>query len=126
MARIREEDIQAVRERTDIVKVVSQYLTLKKAGHDRLVGLCPFHAEAASPYHRTLLEGREGADARAYLAGRGIDREAAAEFEIGYAPMYPDFLLRRLAQRFSPEILVEAGLAARDGSGGVRDRFRGR
>jgi DNA primase len=45
MARIREEDIQAVRERTDIVKVVSQYLTLKKAGHDRLVGLCPFHAE---------------------------------------------------------------------------------
>jgi DNA primase len=203
VARIRQEDIEAIRERTDIVKIVSQYLTLKKAGHDSLVGLCPFHtektpslsvspskqvyycfgchaggdavrflrelesltfaeaierlakdagvalryeadspgerraatrrqalhravAEAATLYHRMLLDGREGTDARSYLAGRSIDRDQAAEFEIGYAPMYPDFLLRRLAQRFSPDILVEAGLAAKDPSGGVRDQFRGR
>ena len=203
MARIRQEDVEAVRERTDIQKVVSQYLTLKKAGHDSLVGLCPFHTEktpsfsvspskqvyycfgchaggdvvkflrelesltfaeaierlaadagitlryevesagerraasrrqalhraigeAAHLYHEMLLDGREGGDARKYLAGRGIDRDAATEFQIGYAPMYPDFLLRRLAQRYSPEILVEAGLAAKDASGGVRDRFRGR
>src|SRR5436190_13505813 len=43
--RIRQEDIEAVRERTDLAKVVSGYLTLKKAGHDSLVGLCPFHPE---------------------------------------------------------------------------------
>ena len=43
--RIRDEDVAAVRERTDIVKLVSGYLTLKKAGHDRFVGLCPFHTE---------------------------------------------------------------------------------
>ena len=43
--RIRAEDIEAVRERTDIVQVVSAYLQLKKAGRDSLVGLCPFHAE---------------------------------------------------------------------------------
>jgi DNA primase catalytic core len=43
--RIRQEDIEAVRERTDLVKLVSQYLTLKKAGHDSLVGVCPFHTE---------------------------------------------------------------------------------
>ena len=30
--RIRQDDVEAVRERTDIVKLVSQYLTLKKAG----------------------------------------------------------------------------------------------
>jgi DNA primase len=203
VARIRQEDIETVRERTDIVKVVSQYLTLRKAGHDSLIGLCPFHTEktpslsvspskqvyycfgchaggdavrflrdlesltfaeaierlakdagvtlryevesqgerraasrrqslhraveeAAGLYHRMLLEGREGADARAYLAGRSIDRDQATEFQIGYAPMYSDFLLRRLAQRFSPEILVEAGLATKDASGGVRDQFRGR
>src|SRR6266581_6552314 len=42
---IRQEDVDAVRERTDIVKVVSAYLQLKKAGHDRFVGLCPFHSE---------------------------------------------------------------------------------
>ncbi len=201
--RIRQEDIEEVRERTDLVKLVSQYLTLRKAGHDSLVGLCPFHtektasfsvspskqvyycfgcqaggdavrflrdvealtfteaierlareagitlryeaespgdrraqsrrqalhranAEAAELYERMLREGREGADAREYLAGRGFDQEAVAQFQVGYAPGYPDFLLRRLAPRFASELLVEAGLALKDASGGVRDRFRGR
>jgi len=203
LARFRDEDIQAVRERTDLVKVVGQYLTLKKAGHDSMVGLCPFHpektpsfsvspskqvyycfgcgeggdavkfltrvesltfpeaierlahdagiqlrleaesqadrraasrrqslhranAEAAGLYHRLLMDGKEGAEARQYLSSRGIDRAAAEEFEIGYSPMYSDFLLRRLSPNFSPDLLVEAGLASKDGSGTVRDRFRGR
>jgi DNA primase len=201
--RIRQEDVEAVHERTDIVKLVSGYLTLKKSGHDSFTGLCPFHAEktpsfsvspskgmyycfgcgkggdairflsevehlqfaeaverlakeagvtlryegdtperrreagrrqslhraneeAADLYHRMLVEGREGEDARRYLAERGIDREAAATFGIGYAPGYPDFLLRRLARSLSTEVLVEAGLAIKDEAGNVRDRFRGR
>jgi DNA primase len=201
--RIRQDDIESVRERTDIVKVVSQYLTLKKTGHDSYGGLCPFHAEktpsfSVSPskgvyycfgcgaggdairflrevehldfaeaverlakeagvtlryegdsaaerratsrrqalsganeqafelYHRLLLEGREGEDARRYLAERGIDRETIEAFGIGYAPRYPDFLLRRLARGSGPDLLVEAGLALKDDKGQVRDRFRGR
>ncbi|TML01501.1 MAG: DNA primase, partial [Actinobacteria bacterium] len=43
--RIRSEDVEAVRERTDIAAIVSGYLQLKKAGRDNLTGLCPFHAE---------------------------------------------------------------------------------
>ena len=43
--RIRQEDVAEVRERTDIVKLIGQYLTLKKAGHDSLTGICPFHTE---------------------------------------------------------------------------------
>jgi DNA primase len=199
--RIRQEDVQEVRDRTDIVKLIGQYLTLKKAGHDSLSGICPFHtektpslsvspakqvfycfgcgehgdalgflmkveslsfpeaverlardagiqlryesespadrraagrrqalhranAEASGLFHSTLMEGKEGRDAREYLASRGIDRTAAEEFEIGYAPTYSDFLLRRLSGSFSPELLVEAGLAVRGDS--IRDRFRGR
>jgi DNA primase len=201
--RIRQEDVEAVRERTDIVKLVSGYLTLKKAGHDRFVGLCPFHAEktpsfsvspskgmyhcfgcgeggdaigflraveqlgfgeavenlardagvtlryegdtpadrraasrrqalyhaneeAAGLYQGLLREGKEGQDARTYLAERGVDAETAAAFGVGYAPGYPDFLVRRLARSLSTEILVEAGLVIRDNDGNVRDRFRGR
>ncbi|HEX6330547.1 MAG TPA: DNA primase [Actinomycetota bacterium] len=201
--RIRDEDVEAVRERTDMLKLVSGYLTLKKAGNDRYIGLCPFHTEktpsfsvspgkgmyycfgcgaggdairfvrevehlefaeaverlakeagvtvryegdspelrraagrkqslhraneeAAALYHQMLLDGREGEDARRYLAERGIDRDTIAAFGVGYAPRYPDFLLRRLARSLSPEILVEAGLALRDNTGDVRDRFRGR
>ena len=36
--RIRQDDIDAVKERTDLVKLVGQYLTLKKSGHDSLTG----------------------------------------------------------------------------------------
>ena len=43
--RIRDEDVEAVKERTDIVKLVSGYLSLKKTGHDSFSGLCPFHTE---------------------------------------------------------------------------------
>ena len=201
--RIRQDDIETVRERADIVKVVSQYLTLKKTGHDSFGGLCPFHAEktpsfSVSPskgvyycfgcgaggdairflrevehlefaeaverlakeagvtvryegdtaadrratsrrqslnhvneqafelYHRMLLDGREGQDARTYLGERGIDPATIEAFGIGYAPRYADFLLRRLARGSSPELLVEAGLAIKDDRGQVRDRFRGR
>jgi len=201
--RIRQEDVEAVRERTDIVKLVSQYLTLKKTGHDSMSGLCPFHQEKTasfsvspakqvfycfgcgkggdaigflreleqlsfaeaverlaqqagvtlryegdSPEERRaaarrqallkaneeacrlfaamLAEGREAADARDYVAGRGISPESVQRFAIGYAPTYPDFLLRRMTREFSPEILLEAGLATRGDDGTVRDRFRGR
>jgi DNA primase len=50
VARIRQEDVEAVKERTDIVQLVGQYLTLKKAGHDSLTGLCPFHQEKTGSF----------------------------------------------------------------------------
>ena len=202
--RIKQEDIEAVRERTDIAKLVGQYLTLKKTGHDSLSGLCPFHQEktpsfsvspgkqvyycfgcgkggdaigflreleqlgfteaverlaqqagvtlryegdspaerraaarrialikaneeAARLYTKMLAEGNEAEEARAYVAGRGILPESVERFGIGYAPTHPDYLLKRMTREFSPEILLEAGLATRgDDGSAVRDRFRGR
>ena len=50
MARIRQEDVEAVKERTDIVQLVGQYLTLKKSGHDSMTGLCPFHQEKTGSF----------------------------------------------------------------------------
>lgn len=42
--RIKDEDIDALRERVDIVEVISDYVQLKKAGR-YFKGLCPFHDE---------------------------------------------------------------------------------
>ena len=202
MARIRQEDVEAVRERTDLVRLIQQYVALKKAGR-QFSGLCPFHTEktpsfsvdpakqvyycfgcgkggnafhflqevetltfpeaverlagqagvslryegvspgerrqasrrqalyranarAGELYHRMLVEGREAEVARRYLAGRGVTQDSVAAFDVGFAPGYPDFLLRRMSRDFSPEILIEAGLAMKDPRGGVRDRFRNR
>lgn len=44
MARIPEEVVEAIRQKVDIVDVVSQYVQLKKSGKN-LFGLCPFHEE---------------------------------------------------------------------------------
>ena len=41
--RIRQEDVDAVLARTDIVQVISQYLQLKKSGRDSLTGLFSRH-----------------------------------------------------------------------------------
>lgn len=45
MAKIKENDIDALRERVDIVDIVSNYTQLKKSGASTFKGLCPFHAE---------------------------------------------------------------------------------
>jgi DNA primase len=43
--RIRDEDIAAVRERSDIAEVIGQYVELRNAGGGNLKGICPFHDE---------------------------------------------------------------------------------
>ncbi|OQX94751.1 DNA primase [candidate division KSB1 bacterium 4572_119] len=42
--------IDEVREATDIVDLISNYLTLKKAGKS-FVGLCPFHTDSSPSFH---------------------------------------------------------------------------
>ncbi len=53
---IREEDIALVRERADIVEIVSQHVTLKPAGGGAFKGLCPFHDEKSPSF--TVRPGR--------------------------------------------------------------------
>src|SRR6516164_2558421 len=171
-----------VKQQADIVRIVGEYVKLKKAGAQNFSGLCPFHNEKSPSfsvhatrqfYHcfgcgvsgdvfsfvqkienitfpeavrlvaqrlgialpktifsseaeardaklrTTLLEVQEracrflqeclrrpeGARARQYLAGRGVDDTTIKEFRIGFAPD-SGFLLRdRLKNEFSQEVL---------------------
>lgn len=49
-SRIPEEIIQEVRDRTDIVEVVSSYVSLKRSGANHQ-GLCPFHSEKTPSFN---------------------------------------------------------------------------
>ena len=49
--RIRDDDIQTVREKAKIEEVVSGYVTLKNAGGGSLKGLCPFHDEKSPSFN---------------------------------------------------------------------------
>src|ERR1700704_2422424 len=55
--RIRDEDVALVRERTSIVDVVSEYVTLKPAGGGNVKGLCPFHDEKTPSFNVASAKG---------------------------------------------------------------------
>ena len=55
--RIRDTDVALVRERTSIVDVVSEYVTLKPAGGGNVKGLCPFHDEKTPSFNVAAAKG---------------------------------------------------------------------
>lgn len=178
---------ETLKQQADIVRIVGDYVKLKKAGAQNFSGLCPFHAEKtpsfsvhatrqfyhcfgcgesgdvfafiqkvenitfpeavrllaqklgvpmpkvsfsspaeardaqvrmallevhvrAAAFFQECLRRPEGANAREYLKGRGLDDETMARFRIGYAPD-SGFLLRdALRREFDEELLRESGL----------------
>ena len=178
---------ETVKQQADIVRIVGEYIKLKKAGASNYSGLCPFHGEKtpsfsvhatrqfyhcfgcgisgdvfsfvqkienitfpeavrlvaqklgiplpkatysspaearearmrgqlldiqerAAAFFQECLRRPEGARAREYLQGRGLDEGTIAQFRIGYAPD-SGFLLRdRLLGEFGEEVLRESGL----------------
>lgn len=57
MARIKDDDIDRLRDSADIVEVVSGYTQLKKSGGHRYVGLCPFHSEKSPSFQVDAAKG---------------------------------------------------------------------
>src|SRR5580658_8807957 len=178
---------ETLKQQADIVRIVGDYVKLKKAGAQNFSGLCPFHAEKtasfsvhatrqffhcfgcgesgdvftfiqkvenitfpeavrliaqklgvpmpkasfsspaeardaqvrmalldvhvrATQFFQDCLRRPEGANAREYLKGRGLDEETISRFRIGYAPD-SGFLLRdALRREFGEELLRESGL----------------
>lgn len=178
---------EIVKQQADIVRIIGDYIKLKKAGAQNYSGLCPFHGEKtpsfsvhatrqfyhcfgcgvsgdvfsfvqkienitfpesvrlvaqklgiplpkvtysspeearagklraqlfdiqerAAAFFQECLKRPEGARAREYLLGRGLDEKTITDFRIGYAPD-SGFLLRdRVAGEFSEEVQRESGL----------------
>lgn len=53
MTRIKDADVNQVKERVDIADVVRDYVTLRVAGAGTFKGLCPFHDEKSPSFHVT-------------------------------------------------------------------------
>jgi len=83
---------------------------------------------AAAKFFEECLHAGEGAEARAYLDGRGLKQTSWAAYQLGYAPDDWRRTLDHLKSKgFSQTEIIDAGLAIqKDGGGDPYDRFRGR
>jgi len=84
MARIKDADIVAVRERARVDDVIRDVVSLKSAGGGSFKGLCPFHEERTPSFHVTPAKGfwhcfgcQEGGDVIDFV--RKIDQVTFAE-----------------------------------------------
>lgn len=83
--------------------------------------------EAANRFFVAALAGREGAEARAYLEGRGCSPALWHGFELGLAPASRSALFDHLrAEGFAQALIAEAGLAIVENDRAPYDRFRER
>lgn len=119
------EAVERLAERAGVRPVeTTTYAPQRKEERDLLFEV---NAAAAAAFGKALA-GRAGAPARRYLEQRGIGPVQFARFGLGYAPAGWDALVTHLAKaRYSPELLVKAGLAlTRSQGNGQIDRFRNR
>jgi DNA primase len=104
------ESVRLVAQKLGIPLPKATYATEGEAKEARLRGQILDVHERAVTFFQECLRRSEGAHAREYLAGRGLNEEMIQKFRIGYAPD-SGFLLRdRLKNEFSEEVLRESGL----------------
>jgi DNA primase len=96
------------------------------AGPDPREPLFSALAAAGEWFARELREAAEGAAARDYLVGRGVDTESASMLGLGYAPRGAGFAAAMKELGLKEEVLLQAGLYAKREDGRIVARFRGR
>ena len=83
--------------------------------------------ETAAAYFRKVLSSPQGVEARAYLGRRGLSRQSIDTFELGLSPPDGESLKAHLlTQGYSPQQIVQAGLAHSGDNNWTRDLFRSR
>src|SRR5580765_6546960 len=104
------EAVRLVAQKLGIPLPKASYSTPGEAKEARLRGQLLDVHERAVAFFQECLRRPEGARAREYLMGRGLNDDMIAKFRIGFAPD-SGFLLRdRLKAEFSEEVLRESGL----------------
>ncbi len=125
------EAVRIVAQKCGIPLPKKEYSSPEEAAEARMRGkLLELH-ESATVWFEQQLAGPEGAVAREYLAGRGLDAKGIKEFRIGYAPDGFNGLRDFLGKQADAETLRASGLFSQkeheDGTmGAMYDRFRKR
>jgi DNA primase len=94
---------------------------------DQHAHLYDLNQRAASFFTHVLWQTSHGEQGRRVLEERGVDRETAERFQLGFAPDRWDALLNQFRKNDIPvEQAIETGLVTENESGRTYDRFRNR
>ena len=103
------ESVHLVAERAGIpLQVETQQVQFKPKNPNQV--LIDIHKDAAKFYNAVLKTTKEGQEAKAYLAQRGLTDDVIDYFNIGLSPNEPDFLYQSLAKRYEENALMASGL----------------
>jgi DNA primase len=104
------EAVRLIAQKLNMALPKATYSSPAEAKDAKLRGMLLDVHERAGAFFQECLRRSEGAHARQYLSGRGLDEETIKAYRIGYAPD-SGFLLRdRLKAEFGEEVLRESGL----------------
>src|SRR5579863_2060207 len=104
------EAIRAVAQKMGVALPKQTFSTEAEAKDARLrMVLLEIH-ERACAFFQEVLRRPEGARAREYLAGRGLNEETIKQFRIGFAPDSGFVLRDRLKGEFGEEVMRDSGL----------------
>src|ERR1700686_4965322 len=104
------EAVRAIAQKLGIALPKISYSSPAEAKEARLRTVLLEVQERACAFFEEYLKRPEGANAREYLVGRGLDQGTIKAFRIGYAPD-SGFLLRdRLRGEFDEDVLRESGV----------------
>jgi DNA primase len=125
------EAVRIVAQKCGIPLPKREFSSPEEAAEARLRGKLLELNEAAAAWFEEQLRSPEGAMAREYLTGRGLDPKGLKEFRVGYAPDSFNGLRDRLGSMADAQTLRASGLFSSkeqgDGSQGpIYDRFRKR
>src|SRR3954467_759054 len=104
------ESVRAVAQKLGIALPKISYNSPAEAKEAKLRTILLDANERACAFFQEYLKRPEGAHAREYLTGRGLDGDTIARFRIGFAPDSGFHLRDRLKGEFEEEVLRESGL----------------
>jgi DNA primase len=114
--RIRDESIAELREATDVVALVGEYVTLRPGGGTRMKGLCPFHQEKTPSF---TVDSSRGLF---HCFGCGVGGDAI-DFLMKQETLSFTEAVERLASRAGIELRYEGRSAGERGSMGRKSRL---
>ena len=104
------EAVRALAQKLGIAQPAATYNSPAEAQEARQRGVLLDIHEAACEFFREQLRRPEGAKAREYLSGRGLDSTMVDRFRIGFAPDSGFVLKDFLKNKFNEDALRESGL----------------